>query len=148
MSSCGVTSFLFEALLPDDLDALAEVIEDMSARDAATCGEKAADDTRDVASDVKVLRVIDTDTLHAEAETADAWKDDRLAFRQTVFQNVLKFCDHHDDRTLGTAAVPTGFLCNFIECDLTLTDGLGIIFPIAAAALDIVLDEFDMYCHF
>ena len=120
----------------------------MSACYAATCGEEAADDTRDVASNVQVLRVIDPDTLHAEAETADAWKDDRLAFRQPMLENVLKFGDYHHDRTLGTAAVPTGFLSNFIECGLTLTDGLGIIFPIAAAALDIVLDEFDVYCHF
>ena len=119
----------------------------MSALDAAACGQETADDTGDVTRDVKVLGIVDTDTLHAKAEAADAWKDDRLTFRQPMLEDVLQFGDHHDDRSLGTAAVTTGFLRNFLKRYFTLTDGLGIIFPIAATALDVVLDEFDVYCH-
>ena len=105
----------FEAFLPDDLDAVAEIVEDVAALDAAPCGQETADDTGDVTRDVKVLGIVDTDTLHAKAETADAWKDDRLTFRQPMLEDVLQFGDHHDDRSLGTAAFvyKTGrfFLC-------------------------------------
>ena len=137
----------FKAFLPDGLDAIAEIVEDTPARNAAAGGQETADDTGDVTRDVKVLGIVDTDTLHAKAEAADAWKDDRLTFRQPMLEDVLQFGDHHDDRSLGTAAVTTGFLRNFLKRYFTLTDGLGIIFPIAATALDVVLDEFDVYCH-
>ena len=112
----------------------------MSALDATACGEEATDDAGDVVADVKIFRIVDTYTLHAKAETADARKYDCLTFRQPVLEDVLKFCYHHDHRSLGATAVPAGFLGNVVKCDLTLTDGLGIVFPIPTAALDIVPD--------
>jgi hypothetical protein len=57
-----------------------------------------------------------------------------------VLENVLKFGDHHDDCSLGAAAVTTGFLSDVFECYLSLTDSFGIIFSIAGAALDVVPD--------
>lgn len=68
-----------EALLPDGLYTVAEVVEDVAALDAAACREKAADDAGDVLADVEVLWVIDTNTLHAEAEPSDAVEDHRLS---------------------------------------------------------------------
>ena len=143
----SVSTLWLEAFLPDGLDAVAEIVEDTPARDAAPCRQETTDDTGDVTRNVKVLGIIDTDTLYAKAEAADTRKDDRLTFRQPMLEDVLQFGDHHEDRSLGTAAVSTGFLRNFLKRYFTLTDGLGIVFPIAATALDVVLDEFDVYCH-
>ena len=50
--------------MPDNLHALAEVIEDVSSLNATSSGQEAADDAGDVAADVEVLRVVDTDTLY------------------------------------------------------------------------------------
>lgn len=69
-----------ESFLPDGLDAFAEVVEDMAALDAAACRQEAADEAGDVLADVEVLRIIHTNALHAQAETADAGQDDRLPF--------------------------------------------------------------------
>ena len=79
----------FEAFLPDGLDTLAEVIKDMPACDATAGREETTDDAGDVAPDIKVLRVVNTDAFHTKAETSDAWKDNRLSFRQPMFQDVL-----------------------------------------------------------
>ena len=62
----------FEAFLPDGLDSVAEVVEDVAALDATACGEEAADDAGDVTADVELLRIIDTYTLYAKTETTDS----------------------------------------------------------------------------
>lgn len=69
----------FEAVLPDGFDAVADIVEDVTALDATAWGEETADDAGDVATDVELLRVVDTGALHTKAETADAWEDHRLA---------------------------------------------------------------------
>ena len=61
----------------------------MAALDAAACGEEAADDAGDVATDVERLGIIDTDAFHPETEAADARKDDGLAVGQSFLENVL-----------------------------------------------------------
>ena len=66
--------------MPDNLHTLAEVIEDVTALNTTTSGKEAADDTGDVATDIEVLWVIDTDTLYTQAETTDAWKNYSLSF--------------------------------------------------------------------
>ena len=119
---------LLAAFLPRDLHTIAEVIEDMAILDAAAGREETADDAGDVTPDVELVRIIHADALHAKAESANAWEDNCLSFGQPMLQDVLKFGDYHHNRSLGTSAVPAGFLGNFINRDLALTDGLGEIF--------------------
>ena len=71
----------------------------MSALNATACGEEAADDAGDVTADVEFLRVIDTNTLYAQAETPDAVKHHGLAFGKFLFQQILQLRRHADDRT-------------------------------------------------
>ena len=87
-------------MLPDGLDAFAEVVEDVAALDAAAGREKTADDAGDVASDVEVLRVFDTDALHTEAEAANAGKDDGLAFTEFLLHDVLDLGGNTHHRAL------------------------------------------------
>jgi hypothetical protein len=53
----------FGTFVPDGLDTVAEVVENVATLDATAGGQEAADDARDVAADVKGLGVVDTDTL-------------------------------------------------------------------------------------
>ena len=61
----------FEASLPDGLDTLAEVVEDVAVLgpftdvDAATCWKETTDDAGDVTADVECLRIIHTDAFYA-----------------------------------------------------------------------------------
>ena len=125
-AKCGPLS----AFLPSDLHTIAEVIEDMAILDATASREETADDAGDVTTDVELVRIIHADALHAKAESANAWEDNCLPFGQPMLQDVLKFGYYHHNRSLGTSAVPTGFLGNFINRDLALTDGLGEIFAV------------------
>jgi hypothetical protein len=137
-----------KARLPDGLDALAEVVEDMATLNAATSREETADDAGDVTTDVEFLRIIHPDTLYPKAETADSWEYDRLTLGKTVLQDILEFCYHTIHSALREAAV-TASLCGYlIERHLALTDCFCKKFPIRATALNVVLDKFDMYCHF
>ena len=130
----------FETCLPDGLDTIAEVVEDVTALNATACGEETADITSDVTTDVECLRVIDTDTLYPKTETADTGEDNGLPVRQSVLEDLLQLRYHTDDRTLGKTTVPTGFSGNLLERYLTLTHCFRKVFPIRAAALDVVLD--------
>lgn len=82
-------SLWLEPLLPDGLDSIAEVVENMAALDTTASGEETANDAGDVLSDVEGFRIIHTDTLHTETETTDAGKYHRLTFPQSLFQNIL-----------------------------------------------------------
>lgn len=68
-----------EALVPDGLHTVAEVVDDMAVLGAAASvdtmagRQEAADDTGDVTADVELLRIVHADTFYTEAETADAW---------------------------------------------------------------------------
>ena len=70
----------FEAFLPDGFDTVAEVVEDVAALDAAAGRKEATDDASDVAADVEVFGIFDTDALYSETEAADARKNDGLTF--------------------------------------------------------------------
>ena len=146
--SRGPTDLRLKARLPDGFDALAEVVEDMATLDAATGWEKTADDAGDVASDVEFLRIIHPDTLYPKAETADSWEYDRLALGKSVLQDILKFCYHTIHSPLGKSAVTASLSGYLTERHLALTDCFRKKFPIRATALNVVLDKFDMYCHF
>ena len=61
-----------EACLPDGLDTLAEVIEDVASLDTTTSRQEATHDARDVTTDVERLRIINTDALYPKTETSDA----------------------------------------------------------------------------
>ena len=93
---CVKDGSAFGVFLPDGLDSVAEVVEDMPALDAAPCGQKAADDAGDVTADVECLRVVDTYAFHAQAETAYAGQDHGLALAEPLFENVLQFCHYAD----------------------------------------------------
>ena len=75
----------FETFLPDGLDTIAEVIEDLATLDATTGRQEAADNAGDVTADVESLRVIHTDAFHAEAEASDAGKHHGVAFAEFLF---------------------------------------------------------------
>jgi len=100
--------------LPDGLDAVAEVVEDVAALDVATGGEEAADDAGDVVTDVECLGGINTDTLHTKAETADARKDDGLAVAQFLLHDILNLSGDSDNGTFGEATIATGFCGYFV----------------------------------
>ena len=144
----GPTDLRFKARLPYGLDTLAEVVEDMATLDAATGWEETADDAGDVASDVEFLRIIHPDTLYPKAETADSWEYDRLTLGKAVLQDILEFCYHTIHSSLREAAVTASLSGYLIERHLALTDCFCKVFAIRVAALDVVLDKFDMYCHF
>ena len=86
----------------------------MAALNAAACGEEAADNTGDVLTDVECLRVIDTDTLHAETETANAREHHCLSFGKPVLQNILQLRYYAYDGTLGKTAVTTCLCRDFL----------------------------------
>ena len=130
----------FEAFLPDGLDTVAEVIEDVATLDTTTGRQETTDNAGDVLSDVECLGIIHTDALHTETETADARKHHRLSLTKPVFKDVLKLRHHTDDRSFGKPTVTTSLLCDFAKCYLTLAHGLCKIFAIRAAALDVVLN--------
>jgi len=54
-----------KACLPDGFDTFAEVVEDMTALDAATSREETTDNAGDVTADVECLRIIHTDAFYA-----------------------------------------------------------------------------------
>ena len=137
-----------ETVLPDSLYAVTEVVEDSASGDAAAGGEEAADDAGDVTTDVEVLGIVDTDTLYAKAEPADAGEHDGMTLAEPLPENLLKFRCHTDDGALRKAAVTTSLGGYLVECHLALTDCFCEVFTIRTAALDIVLDKPDMYCHF
>ena len=137
-----------KARLPDGFDALAEVVEDMATLNAATSREETADDAGDVTTDVEFLRIIHSDTLYPKAETADSREYDRLTLGKSVLQDILKFCYHTIHSPLGKSAVTASLSGYLIERHLALTDCFCKVFTIRVAALDVVLDKFDMYCHF
>ncbi len=120
----------------------------MATLDAATGREETTDDTGDVTADVEGLRVVHTDALYPETEAADAWKDDRLALWEPLFQDVLQFRHDTDDGSLAEAPVTTSLGGYLVKGYLALTHRFGKIFPIRTASLNIVLNQFDMYCYF
>ena len=75
--------------MPDDLHTLAEIIEDVAALNTTASGKETADDAGDVAADIEVLGVIDTETLYTQAESSDARKDDRLSLTQFLLESIL-----------------------------------------------------------
>jgi hypothetical protein len=134
--------------MPDDLHTLAEIIEDVAALNTTASGKETADDAGDVATDVEFLRIIHPDTLYPKAETADSWEYDRLTLGKSVLQDILKFCYHTIHSPLGKSAVTASLSGYLTERHLALTDCFRKKFPIRATALNVVLDKFDMYCHF
>ena len=79
----------FEAFLPNGLDALAEIINDMVTLGATAGRQETTDDAGDVMPDVECLRTVHTDALYTQAETADAWEHHRLTVGKPMFQDVL-----------------------------------------------------------
>ena len=115
MLKCGLR---LEAFLPDGLHTVAEVIEDMTSLDAAASGEEAADDTSDVSRDIELLRIIDTYTFHAKAESADAWEDNRLPFdlyREGIFYYGTSKYRHENDG----ASAPVQCMLDLMMWDAT-----------------------------
>ena len=137
-----------KACLPYGFYSFAEVVEDMTALNAATSREETTDNAGDVTADVECLRIVHTDALYPKTETTDTWKYDCVTIRKLLFQDVLYFSNYTHNGALLEAAVATSLSGYLIERYLTLTDCFCKIFPIRAAALDIVLYKFNMYCHF
>ena len=136
-----------EAFLPDGVHTVAEVVEDVAAVDAAAGGEETADDAGDVVTDVEVFRVVHANAFHAKAEAADTGKDDGLAVAEPLFEDILQLSHYADHRALCKSAVATCLGGYFVERHLALTDGFCKVFSKGTAALDVVPDEFDVYCH-
>lgn len=119
----------------------------MAALHATAGREEATDDAGDVVAETEVLGTVHTDTLHTETETADAGKDHRMAVGKVLLQQMLQLRDDTRDGALGETALATGLSSNLVERHLALTDGLRKVFTKRAAALDIILNQFDMYRH-
>ena len=75
--------------MPDGLDTFAEVVENMTALDATTSGEEAADDAGNMAADIEILGIIDTDALHTQAEATNARQHNGLPFTQFLLHSIL-----------------------------------------------------------
>ena len=86
-----------KASLPDGLDTLAEVVEDVAVLgpftdiDAATCWEETTDDSLDMSSYIELFGFFYTNALNTQAKATDAFDDHRLTIGQTVFHHILKF---------------------------------------------------------
>ena len=112
----------------------------MAILNATACGEEPTNETGDVTTDIEVLRIIYTDTLHTETETANTGKYHRMAVPEFLFQNILKLRHDTNDRTFRETTVTTRLFGYFFKCHFTLAHSLCKIFSIRAAALDIVLN--------
>ena len=121
LRSMLATILRLEAFLPDGLDTLAEIVEDMAVLHAATSGEEAADDAGDVTSKIEFLRVLNTNTLHTKTETANTGKDDRLTICQLILEKFLQFRNHTNNGSFRETAVATSLCCDLIECHFALT---------------------------
>ena len=75
--------------MPDGLDTFAEVVENMAALDATASGEEAADDAGNMAANIEILGIIDTDALHTQAEATNARQHNGLAVAQFLLHGVL-----------------------------------------------------------
>jgi hypothetical protein len=70
-----------------------------------------------------------------------------MSVAQLLLEQVLQLRHDTYDGALTKTAVPADLLTNILDLDITLAHGLGKVFTIRAAALDIVPYQFDMYCH-
>ncbi len=75
--------------MPDGLDTVTEVVENVATLNATTGGEEAANDTGDMVADVECLRIVHADALYTKTETTYAREHHRLAFSEFLFQNIL-----------------------------------------------------------
>ena len=119
----------------------------MTPLNAAPSRKEATDNARDMLTDVECFRVIHTDALHPETETTDARKDHRLPFGKFLLQDILQFCDHADHSTFRESTVTACLSRDLVESNLALTHCLRKILPIRTTTLDVVLNQFDVYCH-
>lgn len=88
-----------KAFLPLCLDAIADIVEDTAALDAAPGRQEATDDTGDMAAEAECLRIVNAYTLHTKTETADTVKNDRLTISQPLLQDTLKLRHHTENST-------------------------------------------------
>lgn len=91
-------------VLPDGVDAVADVVEDVVAGGAVAGGQEAADDALDVAAQAELLRVVHALALHAEAEAAYLGQDDGVAVGEFHLQRVLQVGHHGHYGRLVVAA--------------------------------------------
>ena len=103
-----------EAFVPDGLETLAGVVDDVAGGGTVAGGEEAADETGEVTADVEVLGVVDTFTFYADAEPAYAVDDDGLTQCEALLHEFLEFGDYQLDVALANATVAAGLFGDFL----------------------------------
>ena len=137
----------FETTLPDGLHTIAEVVEEAVVGLASTGWEEFADDAGDVVAQAECFRIVYALALHAQAEPADARNDYRVAIGELHLQGMFQVCYHSHHRRAVISPCHQRFSYHVVQRHLALTHGLGKIFSIRAAALDVVFNQSDVYCH-
>lgn len=97
--------------------------------------------------EAELLRSLHPSALYTEAEASEAGKDDGLPFGEFLHEDVLHVGDHRQGDALRDAVALAGFGSNLVESYFALTHGFSEVFAVGAAALDVVPDKFDVYCH-
>ena len=133
--------------LPYGFHAGTGVVEDAATGGAASGGQEAEEDAGDVTSEAELLRSLHPSALYTEAEASEAGKDDGLPFGEFLHEDVLHVGDHRQGGALRDAAALAGFGGDLVEGYFALTHGFSEVFAVGAAALDVVPDKFDVYCH-
>ena len=129
------------------MHTVAEVVENAAALGATPGRQETADDAGDVLLNVELPGFIHASALHTQAETPDAWEHDGMPVGQFLLEQILQFCDHGNDGAFRQMTVPARLFRNLAERYFALAHGLCKIFTVGAAALDVVLDKFNVYCH-
>ena len=63
--------------MPNRLDTLTEVVENVASLDAATSGQEATDDAGDMTADDEGFRVVLTDAIYTQAVIPSPQKNER-----------------------------------------------------------------------
>lgn len=134
-------------MLPDGIDAIAEIIDDVVTAITVTGWEKAADDASDVATTAELLRLIYPLTLHTKAEATDFRNHNGIALGEFHLQGLLQIGDDSHYRRVVIAASHQRLTYHIFKGDIALAHRLGKVFSEGATALDVVPDKFDVYCH-
>lgn len=79
-----VGDVIFNGRKAGDEDILAERVADATPLDTTTRGQKTPDDASDVAAELELFRLIDTDAFYAETEATDAGQ-------YVIFPNIQTF---------------------------------------------------------
>ena len=112
--------------LPYDFYTFAEVVKDVTVLcafanvDATTSWQKAADDTFDVPTNIKLLGFVNANALYSKTEAPDSFDNHRLPIGQSMLHKVLKLHHTSNEGSFRNAAVGCRLFGQFLYCHFAL----------------------------